>query len=186
MMNPGVEKGKFLFADPFLHDPHFKRSVILLVEHNEQGTVGFIMNKRMEIKLDNILPEPLHLDTEVYYGGPVSTNSLYYMHRMGHLISDSVEIGNGYFWGGDFETIRSLVNTSILKKDDIRFFVGYSGWGNGQLLGEVGEKSWVVDDFDLPTAFSEEQALDLWRQKMTTLGNNYALWANFPENPSLN
>lgn len=185
-MKNNVEKGILLLADPFLLDSSFKRSVVLLVEHNDTGSVGFIVNKKMEIRLDQLLSEPLGVNMEVYYGGPVSTNSLYYIHRLGHVIGDSEEIGDGYSWGGDFEQIRQLFLQGRITERDIRFFVGYTGWGREQLATELNEKAWLLDQNKLDDLFIQEQNEELWRQKMTEKGSHFALWANLPDNPSLN
>lgn len=181
-----IHKGQLLYADPMLHDPYFKRSVIMLVEHNHDGTVGFIMNKQLDIKLDQILPDAIPMDLKVYYGGPVNTNNLYYVHRMGAVIDESIEFADGYYWGGNFETIKSLMYTRSIRSDDIRFFVGYSGWSGGQLKGEINEQSWVVSDGNLDKVFIEKKLAEIWKNKMTSMGDKYALWANFPENPGLN
>jgi len=181
-----IQKGQLLYADPMLHDAYFKRSVIMLVEHGEQGTVGFIMNKQLDIKLDQVLPEPIPVEMNIYYGGPVNTNNLYYVHRLGALVDDSLEVAEGIYWGGNFETIRSMMYTQSLQKDDIRFFVGYAGWDGGQLESEIREKSWILGNGNLDQLFIEKRLNQIWKQKMTSMGDKYALWANFPENPGLN
>lgn len=186
MENFPIAKGKLLYADPMLHDPYFKRSVIMLVEHNEQGTVGFIMNKQLDIQLDQLIPDSIPIDLKVYYGGPVNTNNLYYVHRLGAVVDDSIEFSDGYYWGGNFETIKSLMAASRITASDIRFFVGYSGWEEGQLESELQENSWVLSHGNLDQLFVEKKLQDIWKSKMTSLGDKYALWANFPENPSLN
>jgi putative transcriptional regulator len=123
----------------------------------------------------------------IYYGGPVNTNNLYYIHRLGAVVDDSLEVAEGVYWGGNFETIRSLMFTQSLQKDDIRFFVGYSGWGEGQLETELREKSWVLSrEKNLDQLFIEKRLNEIWRKKMTSLGDKYALWANFPETPGMN
>lgn len=186
MKDKEISKGKFLYADPMLHDPYFKRSVIMLVEHNNQGTVGFIINKQLEIELNEVLKLNLPSDIKLNYGGPVNTNNLYYIHQLGNLIDESIEIREGCYWGGNFETIKSLLFTQTIKTKDIKFFIGYTGWSEGQLEQELKEDSWLISDGNPNGIFIENEIKEIWKKKMTSLGSKYALWANFPENPSLN
>ena len=182
-LKPG--KGKLLISDPFLHDPSFKRSVILLIEHNQEGSVGFILNKPVDIKLNDALEEFPKFDTNLYFGGPVQKDSLYYIHTMGNSIIDSIEIYDGLYWGGNFEALKILIKTNEVKASDLRFFIGYSGWGSDQLDKELKEKSWIV------APSKTEHIMDtnpekLWNSILKDMGKDYAMLANFPEHPSLN
>ena len=137
-------KGKLLIAEPsILSDSSFNRSVVLLTEHNENGSVGFIFNKPSPYTLGDLIPE-INSSMEVYFGGPVSEDNLYFVHKVPELIPGSIEIGNGIYWGGDFETIQELLTEEILSKHDIRFFLGYSGWSEMQLEDELTTTSWIV------------------------------------------
>lgn len=182
-LKPG--KGRLLISDPFLHDPSFKRSVILLTEHNEEGSVGFILNKPINIKLNDALEEFPKFDTDIYFGGPVQRDSLYYIHTMGNSISDSIEIYDGLYWGGNFEALKILIERKEVDPSELRFFMGYSGWKGEQLNAEMKKDSWIV------TPASIESIMDiphekLWNNILKGLGKNYAMLANFPEFPSLN
>ena len=181
-LNPG--KGRLLISDPFLHEPVFKRSVILLTEHNEEGSVGFILNKPVNIKLNDAMARLPEFDSPLFYGGPVQRDSLYYIHTMGKNISDSIEIYDGLYWGGNFEALKILMETSDVKASELRFFIGYSGWGSKQLDKELKEKSWIV----APKAenIMETAPEKLWNMLLKNLGKDYAMLANFPEYPSLN
>jgi putative transcriptional regulator len=99
-----ISKGNLLISDPFLKDPNFLRSVIFLCEHQEEGTVGFIINKLHDEPLENYIEASANLSFPLYYGGPVATNTLHFIHQCPDLISEGLEINDGIFWGGDFLT----------------------------------------------------------------------------------
>ena len=137
-------KGKLLIAEPsILNDSSFNRSVIFLTEHDENGSVGFIFNKPAPYTINDIIPD-INSSLKVYFGGPVSESNLYFVHKVPELIPNSIEIENGIFWGGDFDIVQELLNDKILSKNDIRFFLGYSGWSKEQLDEELSITSWVV------------------------------------------
>ncbi|MDO9261380.1 MAG: YqgE/AlgH family protein [Flavobacteriaceae bacterium] len=178
-------KGKLLIAEPsILNDPSFNRSVVLLTEHNEEGTVGFILNKLSRFKLNELVPEIL-IDFPVYIGGPVEPENLYFIHKKPELIVGSIEIGKGFYWGGNIEIITKLVNNAEINPDEIRFFLGYSGWEIDQLNEELEVDSWVVVENDFPNILNADDTT-LWKNQMIQLGGNYLIWANAPVNPSLN
>ena len=127
------KKGCLLIAEPtILNDMSFNRSVILLTEHSEDGSVGFILNKPLAYSINDLIPE---IDTNfvIYNGGPVEQDNLYFLHNVPELIPDSIEISYGLYWGGNFETTKELINAGKLSKENIRFFLGYSGWETNQL-----------------------------------------------------
>jgi len=178
-------KGKLLIADPSLNDQAFGRSVILLTEHNENGSVGFILNKPLGFSLQDLLPE-VNFDSEVYNGGPVEQDSLYFVHKVPELIPDSVEISNGIYWGGDFNIVKELINSGKISSDSIKFFLGYSGWSAKQLLNELKEDSWLISKQAGDKSLFMLKAKTLWKNQMNSLGGKYKLWANAPFDPSLN
>jgi len=183
--NLKLKKGRLLISEPYLHDPFFKRSVVLLTEHNKNGSVGFILNKPVNIKLNEALDEFPDFDTNLYLGGPVERDSLYYIHTMGNTISNSAEIFDGVYWGGNFETVKILIENGDIDPSEMRFFMGYSGWGKQQLEGELKKQSWIVTNASIESVMEEDPSL-LWRSVLTELGKDYAVLANFPEHPSLN
>jgi putative transcriptional regulator len=137
-------KGVLLVAEPsIIGDVSFNRSVVLLAEYNETGSVGFILNKPLEYKLKDFIPE-VNSSLRVYNGGPVEQDNLYFIHRIPEIIPDSIEISNGIYWGGDFNAIAGLLHKDALREDQIRFFLGYSGWESQQLDQELEVNSWVV------------------------------------------
>ncbi|TSD67164.1 YqgE/AlgH family protein [Inquilinus sp. KBS0705] len=178
--------GRLLISEPFMPDPNFKRSVILLTEYSEAGAMGFILNHQTEYLLGDILPDVSYSEIPVYEGGPVAPNTLHYIHRCPEKIADGIEIWDGIYWGGNFEQIKELITNYQLKEDEIKFFTGYSGWTPGQLDDELREDAWIVaNKFDIDTVFSNNEH-NLWKEAVINLGQRYAHIANFPENPMLN
>jgi putative transcriptional regulator len=178
-------QGKILVAQPFLNDGYFKRSVILLTEHNEHGTMGFIMNKPMHLKLKDVLPMFPDLFNPLYKGGPVADNQLFFIHRF-EEINNSMPIANsGWFWGGDFEDVIKLVREKGANNKDIRFFIGYAGWETDQLKDELTNKSWFVTSAEYPLLMNEN-ADGIWGKELKRMGSNYAILGDFPEDPSMN
>jgi putative transcriptional regulator len=180
-----VGQGKILIAQPFLNDGYFKRSVIVLAEHNEYGSMGFIVNRPMNLKMKDVLPNFPGFMQPLFYGGPVAQNQLFFIHKAGDKIKDALRINDTYFWGGDFEDVVELLKQGALTSTDIKFFVGYAGWEPQQLENEMQDKAWFVNQADFKSIMSEETA-DTWGNELKKLGSNYAVLANFPEEPGLN
>ncbi|HEY1039969.1 MAG TPA: YqgE/AlgH family protein [Bacteroidia bacterium] len=181
-----AEQGKILIAQPFLNDGYFKRSVILLTEHNEYGTMGFVMNKPMHLKLKDVLPMFPDLLHPLFKGGPVADNQLFFVHRYGADITNSMPIGrDGWFWGGNFEDVIKLLRENQVSNSDIRFFIGYSGWEANQLEIELEDKAWFVNEPDY-TILMDEDAEHAWGNELKRMGSNFAVLGNFPEDPSMN
>jgi putative transcriptional regulator len=180
------KKGKLLIAEPSLTgDVSFNRSVVLIAEHNEEGSVGFILNKPLDYDISDLVSE-ISVPFQVFNGGPVEQDNLYFIHKVPHLINDSVEISNGIFWGGDFDATIALINNGAITSKDIRFFLGYSGWSSLQLDQELNSKSWIVVKNHYESEIIEKSVNSFWKEKMMELGGDYLLWSNAPENPSLN
>jgi putative transcriptional regulator len=179
------KKGKLLVAEPsILNDSEFNRSVILLTEHNDSGTVGFILNKPSEYLIKDLVPE-IKSNHTVYIGGPVSEDNLYFVHLLPDLIPNSIEIGNNIFWGGDFEAVRKLLNNNTISKNDIRFFLGYSGWSKSQLFDELKQTSWLIKENSYKNIFSV-QPKSFWKEELLKTGGEYQIWANAPRDPRMN
>ena len=180
------KKGKLLIAEPSLTgDVSFNRSVVLLAEHNDEGSVGFILNKPLSYSINDLVEE-IEMPFPVFNGGPVEQDNLYFIHKVPDLIPNSVEISDGIYWGGDFEITVMLVNSGKISQKDIRFFLGYSGWASLQLDQELDSKSWIVVVNKYESDIIQQPANSFWRDKMMELGGQYLLWSNAPENPSLN
>ena len=181
------KKGLLLVAEPsIIGDVSFNRSVVLLAEHGALGSVGFILNKPLDFKLSEVIPEILNKNFIIHNGGPVEQEHLYFIHKVPHLIPNSIEIASGIYWGGDFDSIIDLVNSGSLQRSDIKFFLGYSGWAANQLDEELHANSWVVSKNNMNSKLIKKPSKNLWKEKIEELGGDYLLWSNAPEDPSYN
>ncbi|WP_299669075.1 YqgE/AlgH family protein [uncultured Polaribacter sp.] len=179
------KKGRLLVAAPaILNDHSFNRAIVLLTEHTETNSVGFILNKPLEYSLNDLLPD-INCFFTIYQGGPVEQDNLYFVHRVPQLLEDSIEVTNGVFWGGNFKHLKKLLNEGVLEESDIRFFLGYSGWDKNQLTDELKEKSWFVAENDFENILSYDGE-SLWKNMLLQKGGNYKLWANAPSDFNLN
>ena len=179
------ERGRLLIAEPaILNDSSFKRAIILLTEHTNSSSVGFILNRPLDYTLNDLVPE-IDCDFTVYQGGPVEQDNLYFIHKVPHLIPNSIEVANGIFWGGNFELIKELLNEQRLKSTDIRFFLGYSGWDVDQLEDELYSNSWFVSENDYRNILSTNNET-FWKDKLLQKGGKYKIWANAPSDVQLN
>ncbi|MEO7312427.1 MAG: YqgE/AlgH family protein [Chitinophagaceae bacterium] len=177
--------GTILISDPFLKDPNFIRSVVFLCEHREEGSFGFVLNRPYVQTLDQLLPDLDGFPIPVYYGGPVQTDTLHFIHSLPGQIADGQEITDGIFWGGDFEQVLALIRDRTLNLDQVRFFLGYSGWSNGQLDGELEEKSWLTTNGNRQLVFHPQPEI-AWKDAVRLLGPTYEEIINYPIDPQLN
>jgi len=188
------QQGKLLLSEPFMNDPNFKRTVVLLASHNEEGSVGFVLNRTMELKLGQVVEEFGNNFFPVWDGGPVQRDSLFFIHTLGDEIPDSIPIlpplkgARGMFWGGNFETVKVLIKGNKIAENEIRLFVGYSGWSAGQLQEEIKRNSWLVAPATIELVMNAETSTDakLWKDVLKSMGKEYGILANFPENPLWN
>ncbi|MFN2456911.1 MAG: YqgE/AlgH family protein [Chitinophagaceae bacterium] len=177
--------GVLLIADPFLKDPNFMRTVVFLAEHREEGTVGFVLNRQYENTLDELIPEIAGFKLPVYYGGPVQMNTVHFLHSYPKQIPGGIEVVKGIFWGGEFDSVIDLVNSGKADINKIRFFIGYSGWGTGQLESEMAEKTWLTVEATRKLIF-HSKAENVWKDSLKHLGGDYEMMINFPIDPQLN
>lgn len=183
-MNPN--RGQLLIAEPSaINDDSFSRSIILLVACNPEGSVGFIMNKPSDYTLQSFIPD-IHHDFTVYIGGPVEQQNLYFIHTRPDLIENSLEISEGLYWGGNFEEVIKRIEYQQITENEIKFFLGYSGWATDQLEEELDNNSWLLTDNSYQEALLIKPDISFWKEKMIELGGDYSLWANAPEDPSQN
>lgn len=181
-----LNKGHLLIAEPSLMgDSSFSKSVVLLADLTENGSVGFILNKPLQLFVNDLVKE-IDIALPVYKGGPVEQDSLYFIHKVPHLIKDSIQIDDDLYWGGDYKELVNGINSKTIKSDDIRFFLGYSGWTRDQLDNEIVEKSWIVSLNEHSERIIHPEFNQLWKNKMNQLGGDYAIWSNAPEDPLLN
>ena len=186
MISEKLQKGVLLLAEPsIIGDLSFNRSVILLADHTTEGSVGFILNKPLKYTIQDLIPE-IESDFKIYNGGPVEQDNLYFIHNIPDLIPNSIEISNGIFWGGDFDFTKDLINTGVIKKKNIRFFLGYTGWDAEQLENEMQANSWILTKNVYENKILGKSSAHFWNEKIVELGGDYLIWSNAPENPILN
>ena len=180
------KKGNLLIAEPsIIGDLSFNRSIILLADHTNEGSIGFILNKPLDYTINDLIPE-VEASFRVYNGGPVEQDNLYFIHKIPEIIPDSIEISLGIYWGGDFSTVADLIASKQIDENDIRFFLGYSGWNTTQLENELKSNSWLVTENIYKKRIIEKNYETFWKEKMLELGGDYSIWSNAPENPSFN
>jgi len=179
------EKGKILISEPFLPDTFFNRTVVYLADHTSEGSVGFILNKKLEIKVCDAISGFDNWKEYLSMGGPVAPDTLHYLHNMGELIPKSVWVDENIYWGGDIDYIRDMIRQGKITSSSIRFFLGYSGWSAGQLERELKENSWVIarikNDIVLDSRIDNS-----WKRVLRSFTGKYRVWAEFPESPDMN
>lgn len=180
-----IKPGILLLSDPFLKDPNFARSVVLVCEHNEEGSFGFVLSKQTDYKLGDLVEQAEGIQIPLFEGGPVEKNTIHFIHQQPDIIGGGIALNNGLYWGGNFEQVLSALRTGYLKPKDIRFFMGYSGWSSQQLEEEYQEKSWILADASPALIFSFKQE-ELWKQSLQQLGGEYARMVYYPKDPQLN
>jgi putative transcriptional regulator len=179
------EKGRLLISEPFLPDPNFERTVVLLCEHNEEGSFGFVLNKPSILKVNEVMEDIAVFENIVYVGGPVQQDTLHFIHRNAE-VNNAVEIAGHVFWGGDFENLILLCDTKQISANNIRFFLGYSGWGPGQLDTELEQDSWIVCDFVTDQLLFDTDPQIMWRKALENMGGRFSMYSNYPTDPRLN
>lgn len=177
--------GILLIADPFLKDQNFMRTVIFICEHQPEGSFGFVLNKAFEHTLDELMMGFEGFPIPVFYGGPVQMDTIHFLHQYPEQVTGSHEVMKGIYWGGDFEKLSALVKNQQIDFNKVRFFIGYSGWGNGQLGDELNEKSWLTVDATKALIF-HQQPDNIWKDSLKHLGGDYEMLINYPIDPQLN
>jgi putative transcriptional regulator len=182
----GIKSGQFLLSEPFMLDENFRRTVVLVCEHNgENGTVGLIVNKSINLRLNDIVEDFPPYKGKLFMGGPVGTDTLQFLHTVGEEIENSVKLTDGLYWGGNFEQMKLLLSTGKISQKEVRFYLGYSGWGVGQLDQELKDNSWIITPATAKDIFQTKHEI-LWKEVMKNMGGVYDTMAGYPENPILN
>lgn len=177
-------QGRLLLADPFMLNPSFRRSVVLLTEYTPEGSVGFILNRPTDFTFNDIVTGFPEFPSPVFLGGPVEGGTLHFLHTIPDL-DDSYEVSKGVFWGGNLEALQELIKTGSVEPFQTRFFIGYAGWAPNQLEEEVAQKNWIIAPGNSPFVFSKKPS-SLWSNVMRSLGEDYAMLVHSPRHPSLN
>lgn len=177
-------RGQLLIAGPTLLDPNFWRTVVLVVEHSEEGALGLVLNRPSETSVAEAVPQLEQLlepDELLYLGGPVAPSSVIVLARF-------EEPGEAALLA--FEDV-GVLGTGISLEEPVagvregRAFVGHAGWGPGQLDGELERGDWILEPARLEDAFNLDPEA-LWAAVLTRKGGSYALIARMPADPSMN
>ena len=178
-------RGRILISEPFLRDATFGRSVILLVDHTDEGSMGLVINKQLPLFLNDIIMEFKYLDEiPLYKGGPIATDTLFYLHTLSD-IPGSISISKGLYLNGDFDALKKHILQGNEINGKVRFFLGYSGWECEQLIQEIKENTWIIAKED-PSYLLDGEVKDMWKNALGKLGSKYETWSRFPQVPSLN
>ncbi|MEO7960054.1 MAG: YqgE/AlgH family protein [Ginsengibacter sp.] len=183
MISPS--RGTLLIANPFLKDPNFVRSVIFLCEHKDEGSFGFVLNKKFPKSLNELVPDLGKVPLPVYQGGPVQGDSLHFLHQYPDVIVGGEEVLKNVYWGGNFESLSANLRNNDIDSKKIRFFIGYSGWAEGQLENELKEESWLTVAATRELLFDTSPE-NVWKNALRHLGGKYEMMINFPLDPQLN
>ena len=181
-----LQAGTLLLSAPFLNDENFVRSVILLCEHEDQGSFDFVINKPSILNLGDLVEELNFLECEVFVGGHVEQNTLHFIYFGSQVLPDSKPLAEGIWWGGDFSALVHHLKSQQLEVNQVRFFLGYSGWDQGQLQGELAEDTWVVYSGATTSTVFENSSDQIWRQLMKAMGGEFEIQSNYPLDPRLN
>ena len=182
-MNPDALKGSLLVATPTLLDPNFRRTVVLLLEHTEEGAVGVVLNRPSETPTGQAIPDLAEVvadDDPVFIGGPVSPGSVIALGD--HREADGLDVVCGTVAAVEFGTSPQELAEQVIR---VRAFAGYAGWGSGQLEGEIEEEAWITAAALADDVFTPDPD-GLWSQVLERMGNQFALLARMPDDPRMN
>jgi len=180
-----LSAGDILIAKPFLQDGFFKRSVIYMCEHNDEGSLGFILNRHQGLLLKDIFPHLKNGNFPIFEGGPVSSNQLFYVHSLGKQLTDAIHIKDEIYWGGNFFELSELIENEKVTLNQIQFFVGYSGWDKAQLYNELKSDSWVITH----TPYNKLKQIptqELWGAELTKINPSFKVFSDYNYDPSMN
>ena len=183
--NIALQKGCLLLSEPYLHDPNFERTVILICEHNDEGSFGLVVNKLSTVVFSDVIEDVDNFKEQLFVGGPVQQDTLHYVYK-GVELEGAVEVAEGLYWGGNFEQLLSMINTRNINTEEFRFFLGYSGWSAGQLASEIKENSWIVSKPINANLLINTKSEDLWKKVLQQMGGKYEMYANYPIDPRMN
>ncbi|HQV37576.1 MAG: YqgE/AlgH family protein [Flavobacteriales bacterium] len=177
--------GTLLVSGPYLADPYFRRSVVLLCMHDDEGSFGLVLNRPIDMAVSDLMEDMPTVPSSVGIGGPVQSGNLFYLHTLGPRIEGSMKVVDDIHMGGDYDQLKAMLSAAPKLAKHVRFFVGYSGWGADQLNTEIEQRSWLIHPADKRVVMNSRTE-NLWANTLRTMGPAYAPLANFPEDPSLN
>jgi putative transcriptional regulator len=178
--------GDLLISEPYLGDPNFERTVIFLCEHNEKGSFGYVINKPSENLFDEVIEGVDSYNETLFIGGPVEQNTLHFLHRAPQQMNSGKVIKEDIHWSGSYDTLLSLINDQTINRKDYKFFIGYSGWSEGQLEAELEAKSWMVYKRTSSEHIFDINHKELWQQVLKNLGGKFKMFSNYPVDPNMN
>lgn len=182
--NLELKQGRILISEPLLSDTYFKRSVVLITEYSDKGAIGFVLNKTVDMPLVEMVAGFPNFDATLGIGGPVEKDTIHFLHSLGEIVPNSVHVVDDIYWGGDFDTLKELIDTGIVTPSQVRFFLGYSGWSPDQLEHEIKENAWLVTQVESSKIMLADKGF--WKKTLDKLGEKYKVWSNIPENPAMN
>ncbi len=175
--------GTLLLAEPFMQDPLFGRAVVLLCQHDDDGSFGFIINKPVESPFAEGDDHPL-AGFPFYSGGPMDNHSVFFVHQLSAL-KEAIPLQDGFFWQGDYDELLDAIENHEVTEKNFRLILGYSGWGAGQLEEELEKGFWMVNNGPLDYIL-ETEAAHLWKEILQRMGPYFKMVSNFPSDPTLN
>ncbi|WP_392437666.1 YqgE/AlgH family protein [Cruoricaptor ignavus] len=177
-------KGKILISAPDLSGDIFSRAVVLMIDHNEQGAFGLILNRRND-EISAHMRQIFGFDVAVYEGGPMENDKIFFIVRGVPLTEAFLKVDENYYLTEDVEAIAAEIISGRLNTEDVKIFSGYSGWAAMQLESEIARRAWtVVEVFNMDYTAPNDQTL--WKHIMQNLGGEFLLYANAPENVMMN
>jgi len=181
-----VRAGCFLIASPTLRDPNFARSVVLLCEHGDKGSMGVVVNRPTEHSVaEAITGMPVRATQRLFWGGPVQQHVVLVLHRHSIDTPEGREVVDGMSLGGDSEALVQILESDPEPHTRVRVFSGYAGWGAGQLDAEMEERSWIVHPGSARLVFDVEPD-SIWSAALREMGPRYAHWTSIPLDPRVN
>jgi len=183
-MSEDLKRGDLLIATVALSDPNFDHTVVLLCEHQDEGSYGLVLNRGIKAPRE-VLDKVPQVAGRLFHGGPVQPEVMQVLHPYGDLVYGSVEILSGLWMGGDFDVMGRGFDEGTLAPDKCRFFLGYAGWGKGQLAGEMDADAWISvrGSADLVLESSPEP---LWARAIRQCAREQPIYMHFPEDANLN
>lgn len=179
------QRGVLLVSGPYLGDPYFRRTVVLLCMHDEQGSFGLVLNRPIEVSVGDLMEDMPALPSTVGMGGPVQSGNLFFLHTLAPRVEGSMKVVDDIHIGGDYQQLRSILVAAPKLARHVRFFVGYSGWGEDQLGHELEEQAWLIHPANKRLVMGANPR-NLWSETLRSMGSVYAPLANLPEDPRLN
>lgn len=188
-MSDHVEPGTLILSAPELRDPNFMHTVVLMIEHADEGAFGLVVNRALDARVRDAFPgHPVlgDVDLRLRGGGPVGLDSLQIVHRLEDPTVGGREIAPGVRVGADLEAVAARLDDPAAMEPFVRFVVGYSGWGAGQLEAEIAEASWIPLPATPELVFADDLDEEVWRRALRRLEGDGPSLASLPPDPSWN